>query len=108
MLSRLPYPNGSLDQLTEEGPSHRWPGVGQHMGNSAVSVDPGEAPCGQRAHDDRECMTARRCANVLAGGAPSQSIEAGPRAGREGLNSTWPGICAHASLWQRLKHESQR
>ena len=41
VLSRSPYPNGSLDQLTEEGPSHRWPGVGQHVGNSAVSVDPG-------------------------------------------------------------------
>ena len=72
-------------------PSHRWPGVGQHMGSCRA--------CRLRhlhlvanvltaVHDACSgCMTARRCANVLAGGAQSGRLACD--AGRGGLSVSW-------------------
>ena len=88
-----PYPNGSLvPMLSHQTAGQVWGSThGTTLQLPWANARPEEAtehceshPCGQRPVDDRQCMTARRCANVLAGGA--QFGETGLGAGRGGLN----------------------
>ena len=51
-------------------PSHRWPGVGQHAWGRWIAVN--FTLLGQLTGISFQCMTARRCANVLAGGERPQ------------------------------------